>query len=431
MKIAVISPSRNHLEDMGSVLQATGHATCLFEGGKSQLREVAEQEQPDLMLVDGMCCDPAELAQVEYVTTHLPAIAVVLLCSTHTPEFLINSMRAGVREVLPSPVHPPALEAAVQRVAAKLAGASRASAGKVLAFMPCKGGSGRHLPGHQPGLAPGRDEIRAPDRPEPAVRRRAVLRARRQGPFHAGRCRQRHQPAGCLAAGRQHREDHAQLQRPGGARRPGPRDGGQARAHRGHPRLAVKHYDFVLLDMGRSLDTLAIKALDRAWRIFPVLQASLPAIRNAHKLLDAFRSLGYPPDKTELIVNRFESSGEIGLDQVRRSLGSAAHHRARLLPGSERLHQPRRAAREDGPLQRGGPPAHRAGAVAEPAPGRQNRGGLLAGFSGGLEHERNQRQHRLRANQRRSPCATSSIAVRDGAPRPAAARRRTPTRTSS
>jgi pilus assembly protein CpaE len=39
-------------------------------------------------------------------------------------------------------------------------------------------------------------------------------------------------------------------------------------------------------------------------------------------LLEAFRSLGYPPDKTELIINRFDKSNEIGIDQIQRSLGN-------------------------------------------------------------------------------------------------------------
>src|SRR5882724_1782553 len=127
MKIAVISPSKNHLQEIGRTLEAKAHAVTLADGGKSRMRAVAEQEQPDLMLVDGMCCDPDELTQVEYVTTHMPKVAVILMCATHTPEFLINSMRAGVREVLPSPVSPAALEAAVHRVAAKLAAASAKS----------------------------------------------------------------------------------------------------------------------------------------------------------------------------------------------------------------------------------------------------------------------------------------------------------------
>jgi pilus assembly protein CpaE len=85
--------------------------------------------------------------------------------------------------------------------------------------------------------------------------------------------------------------------------------------------LAAQHYDFVLVDLPRNVDTLTIKALDRAWRIYAVLQAGLPSVRNANKLLEAFRALGYPQDRIEVIVNRFEKGGAIGLDDIRRSLG--------------------------------------------------------------------------------------------------------------
>jgi pilus assembly protein CpaE len=123
MKIAVISPNPAHLRDIGAVLQANAHTPVLVEGGKSRMRGIAELEQPDLLLVDGMCLDTHELQEVEYVATQHPRTAIVLMCATHTPEFLLQSMRAGVREVLPSPATAAALEAAVNRVAAKLAGA--------------------------------------------------------------------------------------------------------------------------------------------------------------------------------------------------------------------------------------------------------------------------------------------------------------------
>ncbi|REN13908.1 DNA-binding response regulator, partial [Mycobacterium tuberculosis] len=68
-----------------------------------------------------------------------PTIAVVLLCVMQTPEFLIHAMRAGVREVLPSPAEASALEAAIERIALKMAGTQARSPGQVVAFMPCKG----------------------------------------------------------------------------------------------------------------------------------------------------------------------------------------------------------------------------------------------------------------------------------------------------
>lgn len=323
MKIAVISPSLGHLEVIGHVLRANGHAPSVFEGGKSRMREIVEREQPDLVLVDGMCCDTAELTQVEYVTNHYPNTAVILLCSSHTPEFLINSMRAGVREVLPSPVTAPALEAAVGRVASKLvARPGGRSTGKVLAFMSCKGGAGATF------LATNLGWLLAETK--------SVLLIDLNLQFgdalaflHDGK------PASTLA---DVAKDIARLDAsllaastvrvaPNYSVLAAPDD--LAHAMEVKPEhidailaLAVTQYDFVLLDVDRSLDTIAIKALDRAWRIFPVLQSGLPDLRNAGKLLEAFRSLGYPQDKAELIINRFDKSADIGITQVQRSLGN-------------------------------------------------------------------------------------------------------------
>jgi len=326
MKIAVISPNVNSLQEMGRILGAQSHSATLVEGGKSRMRVVAEQERPDLMLVEGMCCDPTELAQVEYVTTHHPSIAVILLCATQTPEFLINSMRAGVREVLPSPVTAGALEAAVSRIAAKRIGSHARNLGRILAFMPCKGGSGATFLATNLGYQ--------------LAEAKSVLLIDLNLQFgealsfvHDGT------PASTLAdvARDINRLDATFLAAstvrvaPNYSILAAPEDPAQAMEMKPEHidailNLAVTQYDFILLDVGRTLDTLTIKALDRADRIFPVLQAGLPYIRNAKKLLTIFKSLGYPMDKIELIVNRFEKSGEVGIEHIRNSLGTVILH---------------------------------------------------------------------------------------------------------
>jgi pilus assembly protein CpaE len=90
--------------------------------------------------------------------------------------------------------------------------------------------------------------------------------------------------------------------------------------------LAVLHYDFVLLDVGRAIDTLSIKALDRADTIFVVMQAGLPSVRNARKMLAIFKSLDYGADKVELIVNRFDKKSPIGIASIERALGKFKLH---------------------------------------------------------------------------------------------------------
>ena len=320
MKIAVISPNKSHLQEISRVLEAKSHSVVLIDGGKSKMRFVAEQELPDLMLVDGMCWDSNELDQVEYVTTHHPKIAVILLCAAHTPEFLINSMRAGVREVLPSPVSNSALDAAVSRIAAKRIGIPSKPLGKILAFMPCKGGSGATFLATNLGyqLAESKSVLLIDlnlqfgdalsfvhdDKPASTLADVAHDISRLDASFLAASAVKITPNYSILAA---------------------PEEPSQALEIKPEHidailDLAIDQYDFILLDIERSLDAFSIKALDRADRIFLVLQAGLPYIRNANKLLSAFKSLNYPNDRIALIINRFEKSGAIGIDDIRRSM---------------------------------------------------------------------------------------------------------------
>lgn len=144
MKIAVISPSSQSLQEISSILERGNPSRVLtrHQGGISKLRTLAEQEHPDVIIVEGLCHDASELAPIEFVTTHYPQMIVIMLCSHQTSEFLINAMRVGVREVLPSPVDKVALEAAVIRAESKLGLRSTQRSARVIAFIPCKGGSG-------------------------------------------------------------------------------------------------------------------------------------------------------------------------------------------------------------------------------------------------------------------------------------------------
>lgn len=326
MKVALISPSKEHLRDLGQVLQHASHQPILVEGGKSKMREVVEQDRPDILLVEGMCCDPAELAQVEQLTTCHPELPVVLLCSNTTPEFLINSMRAGVREVLTAPVTPEALRTAVERIAGKLRASRGKVNGRVLAFVGSKGGSGATFLATNLGaqLAEQRsvllldlnlqfgDALSFVHDGAPASTVADVAR-------DIGRLDATFLAASAVRAG------------PNFSILAAPEDPAQAIEVRPEHieailALAVTSYEFVLMDVGRTIDSISVKALDRASTIFTVMQASVPGVRNAKKLLSAFRALGYGNERIELIVNRFERGGEIGVADIERALGKVAIH---------------------------------------------------------------------------------------------------------
>lgn len=326
MKIAVVSPNKIHLNEIGKLLQAASHVAVLTEGGYGKLRQVAAQDEPDLMLVDAIGCGDDGLAAIAALTTEHPRVAVVLLCAGCSPEFLLGAMRAGVREVLPSPVPPAELQAAVTRICGKLRGAQARDTGKVLAFIPCKGGSGATFLATSLGCQLAETgpvllidlNLQFGDalsfvhdgRPPSTLADVARSIARLDASFLAASTVKVAPNFSILAAP----DDHGEAVE-------------IAPAHvEAVLALAAQHYDFVLLDIGRPISTLSIKALDRANTIYPVMQASLPSIRNAKKMLAIFKSLDYAPDKIELIVNRFERKGAIGVAEIERALGKFAVH---------------------------------------------------------------------------------------------------------
>jgi pilus assembly protein CpaE len=56
--------------------------------------------------------------------------------------------------------------------------------------------------------------------------------------------------------------------------------------------------------------------------IFPVLQLSLPQLRDAKRLRMLFRSLDYPTHKIHWVVNRFQKATDFTLDAVEQALGA-------------------------------------------------------------------------------------------------------------
>lgn len=335
MKIAVISPSTESLEIIRRHLKDEPDAPLitLTEGGMNKLTTVADQQRPDLVIITGTSAELNQLVPLECLSVQHPHTMIIMLCSDQTPEFLVNAMRAGVREVLPHPVGGMELRAAVARAEQKLGITTRPRReGTILAFMPCKGGSGATflVTNLAFQLASTSSKVLLIDCNLQFGD--AVLFA------HDGK------PASSLAdlAREIHRLDASFLASsvvqitPSFSILAAPDDPGQSMEVKPEHierllNLAASIYDYILVDLGRVLDPVTIKVLDRAESIYPVLQMTLPFIRDASRLLAVFRSLGYPPEKIRLLVNRYEKGGDVSLADLEQTLGVS---NVRTIPNS-------------------------------------------------------------------------------------------------
>ncbi len=335
LKISVVAPGKAKLEKLRALLQSDDGSIAVKtrEGGAESLSVVAETEHPDLLIFESVAHDERELALIDNVNARNASMAVILLSPNRSPEFLMRAMRIGVREVMSSTIDEEALLAAVGRVQQRLAWANAPkSTGKVLAFMPCKGGSGSTFLAANLGYAL-------------ALEQKKVVLIDLNLQFGDAALFICDKPATSTVAdvtSQIHRLDSSFLASsttqvlPNYSVLAAPEEPEQAIRIKPEQidsllSVAVGNYDFVILDIGRSFDPISVRAMDKADLIYPVLQLTLPFVRDAKRLMIALGGLGYSKSKINPIVNRYEKRGEIRLEDLEGTLG---HRIARTIPNS-------------------------------------------------------------------------------------------------
>lgn len=326
MKIAVVSKNQQLLDELRRILNlemGMSELSITF-GTILQAEAVADQNGSDILIIEAACDNLAELASLEHISLRHPAMSVILLCPVRSPEFLIEAMRVGVREVISLPLSKSTLLEAVARIQQRAAVAKPLKKGTVLAFIGCKGGSGATF------LATNLGYILAAAKGKKVALLDLNLQFGDASLFVSDNI-----PANTLAdvaGSNASRLDayflaSAMVQiLPNFGVLAAPED--PSRATEVKPEaievllnLAKTHYDFVILDIGRSLNAITVKALDHSDLIFTVIQQTLPFIRDTNRELRSLQALGYSKDKVRLIVNRCEEGGDIRLEDVERTLG--------------------------------------------------------------------------------------------------------------
>ena len=261
---------------------------------------------------------------------HHPALGVVIVASALDPALMLEAMRAGVTEWLPEPLTATDLVAALQRVTT--VSVAKADEGKVFAFVGAKGGVGTTTVAVNVATALARE---AP--------RRSLLvdlhLAHGDTALFAG-VEPRFTTADVLE--NIHRLDEAYLRgvvatTGAGLHVLASTDRGVSPASGPEPvremiEFATRHYKYVVLDVPRA-DITMLDSLDRAASILLVANQELATVRRAGALALALRQR-YGKDRIGLIVNRFDRTADIAVEDVERVTGGSVRH---VIPSDYRI----------------------------------------------------------------------------------------------
>ncbi len=326
MRITVVSTDDKQLAELARLLRERSSAdeVSVLAAPLERLLTLSGETPVDVFVIGQRELNSLDTDCLERLGHMMPNSSFILCSALQTPEFLLQAMRAGVREVVPSPPAPATLYPALRRIADKRESAANAG-GKILAFVSCKGGSGATFIATNLGYA------------------LAELEGKRVALFDlnlqfgdATLFVSEQKPMATLAdvAKQIHRLDPSFLAgsmvsvTPNFGVLAAPEDPAYSEDVKPEHidvllKLARRHYDFILLDIGRTLDSVSVRALDQADMIYPILQTTLPYIRDGKRLLGVFRSLDYSRDKVKLIVNRHEKNGQIKLSDLEAAYGTS------------------------------------------------------------------------------------------------------------
>ena len=324
MKIKLITPNPLNAEAWTDVLRVEPafHVTPIVRTMRD-VNVIVNGSFPDLVLVE--TTTPQDFEALETLASAHPEIDYVLVGNDLSPEFLMRAMRAGVREVLPAPTAPEAVLAALRRQLRKRSPGSNQPVrrnGEVLALVSCKGGSGATF------IAANLAHLLAAG----GQRQVALIDLNLQFGDAALFVSSQTPTSNVADVARNINRLDAELLRssmnevePGLWVLAAPDDPAQSTDVTPQHvlqiiELAREIHDFVIIDIGRSLSSVTLQALDLADRIYAVLQLTLPFIRDGKRLRNVFRSLDYPEKKIHWIVNRYQSGSQFTTEDLKRTL---------------------------------------------------------------------------------------------------------------
>jgi pilus assembly protein CpaE len=331
LAVSIVSYDEEFKRQVARLLRAGGVPVGIVEGR-------AEGASPDAFVVDIRADASSGMAAIERIRASSPAVAIFAIAAGAEPDLILQCMRAGANEFFPwvpggqtaaSRQMEESFQGAVRRTAARReaanAGARQPCVNHV--FLGAKGGAGTTTIAVNTGV----ELATLTKRPtlvldlknclgEVAlflgVRPRftlldAIENLHRLDRDFLRELVAKHKSGLDILAGSE------QFDRPGAQ---------DASAIEELLRVLARTYEYIVIDVGNSVNACSVAALYAADTIFLVTNPDVPSIRNAQRLVDRVRQLGAGSERVKVLLNRVSDQTLIAPKQIETALGYGIHH---------------------------------------------------------------------------------------------------------
>jgi pilus assembly protein CpaE len=331
LAVSIVSYDEEFKRQVARLLRAGGVPVGIVEGR-------AEGASPDAFVVDIRADASSGMAAIERIRSSSPAVAIFAIAASAEPDLILQSMRAGANEFFPwapggqtqaSRQMEESFQGAVRRTAARReaanAGARQPCVNHV--FLGAKGGAGTTTIAVNCGVELASLTKRPtlildlkPCLGEVAlflgVRPRftlldAIENLHRLDKDFLRELAAKHKSGVDIMAGSEQFD------------RPGAQDAG---AIEELLRVLARTYEYIVIDVGNSVNACAVAALYAADTVFLVTNPDVPSIRNAQRLVDRVRQLGAGSERVKILLNRVSDQHLIAPKQIETALGYGIHH---------------------------------------------------------------------------------------------------------
>ena len=324
MKITVLSGTSSS-QDLKSILQdrcRSDQLVLLEQSGNKINIDTPEISSADLLIIESPDIDHLDWSAMEIFNLRHPQSTTVLICRGDLERVLVQAMRVGVRDVLNANEVRERLPEVIDRGRVRLAATTGTrSVGKILTFIPCKGGSGTSFIASNLAYVLGE------------VHQKRVLLVDLDLQFGDASFYITENDDG-RSLGDVVRQTDLDGQMLESACVPVGKNTWLLRAPYNPEQsvgitpeqvdniltVASRHFDFVCVDLERTLDPLSLRAMDRSDVIFPIMQTVLPYVRGTQRLQRTFRALHYPETKIRLVANRQGKADDLSISKIEDAL---------------------------------------------------------------------------------------------------------------